>query len=336
MRNSLVACFVFLTSLLNMSQVQASQINWLTNYDEAVKQSRSLSKPIVLFFTGSDWCGWCIKLENESLGTNEFAETAGDKFIFVKLDFPLNSKQSPEITAQNKRLQRQFDVTGYPTIVILDSKQQKIGTTGYRPGGGKQYGLYLLKTVDDHTAYEQKLETLEKQPLAGCDLRSLYNQATALSRDQDAHYIASVGLDSDQKHFFLLERYRTLSEKGLGHEDTAQALRQQLLASDPQNLKLTHYQLAVIDFDAACQESQQSSPDKAVAALVDYIQKFGDKDRDNLWRLQMLVAQVYFENDQLAQALRYAQSSYQAAPPAAQPEIATAIQGIEAKGTLSP
>lgn len=324
---------LFLIVAFSSFQAEARQINWLTNYDEAVKVSRANSKPIVLFFTGSDWCTWCIKLDDEALKTAEFADLAGDKFVFVKVDFPLNRVQPADIVAQNKRLQKQFDVAGFPTIIILDPIQQKqIGSTGYRAGGGRQYAMYLLKMVDDHTAYKQKIENLDNNGLSGSDLRQLYERASELRRDSDAAFIATVGVDSDQKHFFLLERYRILAEQGQSHSDAAIAIKQKLLSSDPYNSKLTHYNVAIIDFESSCRMvKDNTSSEEAVASLEDYIQKFGDKDRDNRWRLQMLISQAYFESNHYAEALKYAQSSYQSAPPAAQQEIATAIHSIEAK-----
>lgn len=326
---TLILSCAFLSTFCGTSKAEANQIQWLTNYDEAVKISQSTSKPMLLFFTGSEGCTWCIKLEKESLHTPEFAQTVGDKFVFVKLDFPLN--RINEASAQNKRLQQQFDITGFPVIILLDSHQKKIGQTGYRPGGGKQYAQHLLKMLEEHTAYREKLDKLD-QPgnISGLDLRTLYAQAIELQRDADAAHIAELGINSDQKHFFLLERYRQLI--GQGQTENAQQIKQQLLAADPQNFKLVQYQMALIDFEATCRNTADT-PEHAVASLVEYIHRFGEQDKDHQWRLQMLISQVFFEKEKFSEALQYAQSSYQSAPETAQPEIATAIHNIEANIT---
>lgn len=328
----LAAFFVCSLCCLYATDAYANRINWLTNYDEAANLSRSTSKPMVLLFTGSDWCTWCIKLEEESLNTSEFADAAGDKFVFVKLDFPLNRAQPADISAQNKRLQKQFDVQGYPTIIILDSKQRKIGHSGYRPGGGKQYAGHLLQVIEGHSAYQQKVDNLDKHAISGVDLKVLYEQATELKRDQDVQSLVAAGLASDQKHFFLLERYRLLAEQGHIYNDEAMGIRKQLLDDDPSNLKLTYYQVAIIDFEAACAAAgKENPPEVAVASLIDYINKFGEQDKDHLWKLEMIISQVYYDRDKLPEALQYARSSYQAAPPAAQPEIAFAIKNIQSR-----
>lgn len=327
----LMALFLSSFCFTNAEAASGGRINWFTDYDEAVKVSRATSKPMVLLFTGSDWCSWCKKLDQEVLKTADFAEVAGDKFVFVLLDFPLNTTAPANLTAQNKKLQKEFNIQGFPTIIILDSQQKKIGTSGYRPGGGKQYAQYLLKLVDDHGVYQNKMQNLDKQQLSGMELKQLYEQALSTERESDADKISLLGIASDQKQYFLLERYRTLAEGGQIHTQEAITIKQQLLSSDPNNAKLTYYQVAVIDFEANCREMDKDTPEHRVASLVDYIDRFGAKDKDNIWRLEMIVSQVYFENNKLPEALQYAQSSYREAPSTVQPEIASAIKSIQSQ-----
>ncbi len=125
-------------------QQQAGQIQWYTNYQEAVAKAKAEKKSLVLFFTGSDWCGWCKKMENEILSTGEFAKTAGNNFIFVMLDFPMNKTLPQNITDQNAELKQKYGITGYPTIIVLDSNENFVAETGYRSGGGKAYADYLV------------------------------------------------------------------------------------------------------------------------------------------------------------------------------------------------
>lgn len=309
---------------------RSSRITWLTNYDEAVKISRASSKPILLLFTGSDWCTWCIKLEKEALNTPEFAEAAADKFVFVKLDFPVNKALSPELTAQNKRLQKDFNVSGFPTVILLDTQQKSIGTTGYRAGGGKQYAQHLFKMVDDSAVYKQKLGSLDTQQLSSSDLQQLYERAVALGQVNEANRIVAAGLQSDQQQFFLIEKYRQLADEGKIQTSEATTLKEQLLSKDPSNTLHTYYQVAMIDFEALCREMHEGmvTPEQVVAPLLSYIKQFGECDKSNLWRLEMLVSQTFYDKDRLSEALEYAEFSYNAAPPTVQPDIATAIKNM--------
>lgn len=339
-----LGCLTLLCSLLNLhaaDEQHASQINWTTNYEQALSASKTSNKPVLLFFTGSDWCGWCKRLDQEALNTPEFAKAAGDKFIFVKIDFPFSNPLPADQTAHNKALQTRFDIRGFPTIVLLDSNEQQIGVTGYRPGGGAAYADHLLKMVQDYSAYKQKVGLLEKQPLSSEDLRGLYAKCRELNRTEDLNRIVTLGMKGSDPRFFLLEKYRLLADEGLIHDKEAIEIKKQLVALDPTNAYLTHYDVASIDFEAYSQEMEKdnTSPELAVEPFVTYIQKFGKQDPEHLWRLQMIISQVFMDKNNLPEALKYAQASLQAAPPAIKPDISVAIKNIQAQlnhnGTLT-
>ena len=121
----------------------SDQLMWHTDYDKAAQMAAQTRKPMILYFTGSDWCGWCKKMDQEVFSSPAFAEAVGHKFIFVKLDFPMNSKLPEAQARQNAQLKQRYGVTGYPTVVIVDSQGGFIGETGYRSGGGKAYAMWL-------------------------------------------------------------------------------------------------------------------------------------------------------------------------------------------------
>lgn len=145
MKRTLLSLFMFLS--LQLFASMEPQINWYTNYDSAVKEAQSTSKPLVLFFTGSDWCIWCNKLESEALDTREFINRVGDKFIFVKLDYPRTGYKDAESNTINGQLLKKYSIQGYPTLVVINSKEQNLGTTGYLPGGGTVIADKLLSMV---------------------------------------------------------------------------------------------------------------------------------------------------------------------------------------------
>lgn len=117
---------------------------WLVKVDEAYEESKKTGKPILANFTGSDWCGWCIKLTREVFSKPEFKEWAKENVVLLELDFPRRKQLPPEIKKQNFELQQAFKVTGYPTIWIFNleknSENQQfsinaLGKTGYVGGG---------------------------------------------------------------------------------------------------------------------------------------------------------------------------------------------------------
>lgn len=308
------------------------EVTWLDSYEQAVAESKETSKPIILFFTGSDWCSWCTKLEREVFDSQDFRDSAS-KFIFLKLDFPLNHSLPHNITSQNKELQRKYDVRSFPTIVILDSQQRQIGITGYRPGGGKNYSAHLDKIVADYASYKERLQSLEKKKLSSLELKELYIKAKELGRLPEAIQIVNAGIQSEDNQYFMIERYRFLADEGQIFDENTVQLRKTILDSDPSNFAHTHYQIAVIDFEAACEEMEKEnfSPEITVAPLVSYIEKFGKMDLDHLWRLEMIISQVYFEKGKLNEALKYAKASFESAPDPSKAEIALAIKNIQSQ-----
>ena len=116
---------------------------WQTNWEEAKAQAAKEGKDLLVDFTGSDWCGWCIKLHDEVFSKEEFSAYAKDKFILVELDFPSNKEQSAEVKAQNQKLQAEYSVQGFPTIFLMDSEGRPYAKTGYQAGGPKAYNKHL-------------------------------------------------------------------------------------------------------------------------------------------------------------------------------------------------
>jgi thioredoxin-related protein len=128
--------------VLGSFAVQAQELNWQTDVNKAIALSNKTKKPMLLFFTGSDWCGWCIRLQNEVFKKPEFAKWAKENVILVELDYPRRVAQSDQIKKQNAELQQAFGIQGYPTIwfanaTVKDGKPnfKGLGSTGYVAGG---------------------------------------------------------------------------------------------------------------------------------------------------------------------------------------------------------
>jgi protein disulfide-isomerase len=140
MKKILITLLLVVTGIT--SQAQEKQ-TWYKDINKAIEASRQEQKPLFLFFTGSDWCGWCMRLQNEVFKTPEFTPWAKEHAILVELDYPRNTPQPDEIKAQNNQLQQMFKVQGYPTVWFVkptvkeDGKinLEQLGSTGYLAGG---------------------------------------------------------------------------------------------------------------------------------------------------------------------------------------------------------
>lgn len=108
---------------------------WRTDLPAAAADARQDQKLLLLNFSGSDWCGWCQRLDAEVFSTDAFREFAGANLVCVLADFPRRTKLDPTLQARNERLMRHFQVEGFPTVLLFSSEGELITQLGYQPGG---------------------------------------------------------------------------------------------------------------------------------------------------------------------------------------------------------
>jgi protein disulfide-isomerase len=136
--------FITLLLLALTLGLRAETSDWLTDFSAAKKKAKEENKPILMLFTGSDWCPYCIKWEKEAFSQTEFKEYAQKNLVLLLVDFP-NKKPLPKAQQKaNDALLDKFKVEEYPTVVMLDSKAKKIGSFNYVEGGPK----VLLGKID--------------------------------------------------------------------------------------------------------------------------------------------------------------------------------------------
>lgn len=138
--------FLLITLLSMSSFAQESTAKWLTNYEEALAVSKKESKPILMNFSGSDWCANCMRLEKVVFSSNAFKTFSDKNFVLLKVDFPAKQKNklSPEMTKQNDGLAEKFNKTGaFPTVTIIGVNGNLLGTTGYKKMSAEAYVAHL-------------------------------------------------------------------------------------------------------------------------------------------------------------------------------------------------
>lgn len=145
MKNSLKPLAAFTLAGMALWQVHAAELNWQTDLPKAQARAKAENKLVLLDFTGSDWCGWCIKLHKEVFSQPEFVEYARKNLVPVEVDFPQKKKLSPAQKSANDALAAKYKIQGYPTIIVLNSAGQKVGELGYMPGGPKAFIAELQK-----------------------------------------------------------------------------------------------------------------------------------------------------------------------------------------------
>lgn len=140
-----IISILFLTLVMSINSFAQKQ-TWHTDVNEALEIAVKENKKVMLFFTGSDWCGWCIKLQNEVFKTSDFEKWSND-VVLVELDFPKRTPQDETLKAQNQQLQSMFKVRGYPSVYFVNPEKMpdgkmnlnNLGKTGYVKGGASEW-----------------------------------------------------------------------------------------------------------------------------------------------------------------------------------------------------
>ena len=139
MKKIILLTFLMLSSVSLQAQ---EELTWHTDLTKATDISIKENKPLFLFFTGSDWCGWCIRLQNEVFKTPEFITWAKKNVVLVELDFPKRKEQADAIKMQNAQLQQQLQVRGYPTVWFVSAAKTADAKVNLK--AKDRYGLTAL------------------------------------------------------------------------------------------------------------------------------------------------------------------------------------------------
>lgn len=124
---------------LSLNLLTAAE-GWMNDFEAAKQKAATENKSLLVDFTGSDWCGWCIRLDKEVFAHEVFAEGVADKFVLVELDYPKDKTiLSEETIAQNNQLKQKYQIRGYPTIYLMDADGLPFAKTGYKKGGPEAY-----------------------------------------------------------------------------------------------------------------------------------------------------------------------------------------------------
>jgi thioredoxin-related protein len=118
----------------------AAELDWQTDLPKALAKAKAEKKMVFVNFTGSDWCGWCIKLKKEVFDTKEFADYAKENLVLVELDFPRSKKQSAALKKANEALKDEHNVDGFPTLLTLNGEGKELWKqVGYMKGGAEAW-----------------------------------------------------------------------------------------------------------------------------------------------------------------------------------------------------
>jgi len=139
-------CAVVFALAVFVAPTTRAEESWQTDYKKAQEEAKTNHKLLLLNFTGSDWCGWCIKLDRDVFSKPEFKDYATKNLVLLTIDFPRGKPQPADVRMQNQELASHYQVQGFPTIVVLNGEGRKVWEyPGYFPDGAAAFIAELEK-----------------------------------------------------------------------------------------------------------------------------------------------------------------------------------------------
>lgn len=230
------------------SPLFAAGEGWISDFEAAKKQAAAENKDLLVDFTGSDWCGWCIKLNEEVFQHDPFNKGVADQFVLVELDFPRDkSKLSEDTIKQNNELKDTYQVKGFPTILLMDAKGLPYAQTGYQAGGPTQYVEHLNSLQSTRAKRDATLA--ESNNLDGvAKAKALVKALSAIPENQHHHYSELITqietLDpKDETGFIAKQKKAAAKLKFKGDLNSALRSRNAEKASEIVDAYVTEHQL---------------------------------------------------------------------------------------------
>jgi thioredoxin-related protein len=143
MKKVIVSIIVLVVIASGGTAKSATGAEWMEDFKAAKARATLEGKDMLLNFSGSDWCGWCIKLKKEVFSQPGFIKRAAKKYVLVELDYPQRTKQPAKIREQNQKLVKAYGVIGFPTVLVTDARGRVYARAGYMAGGPEKFISYL-------------------------------------------------------------------------------------------------------------------------------------------------------------------------------------------------
>ena len=167
---------------------------WLTDYDTALKKAQETGKPVFMLFTGSDWCIWCQRLDQEILSTKPFQEYASANLVLLKLDFPKKTPLDEATMQKNQQLAEKWKIEGYPTVILLNGEGKEYNRTGYLKLTPEEYISHIGSLIVSGEKKSSSQFVNDVRDLMGDDAADLLEKFEFLSTLDSSAVMLSVQL----------------------------------------------------------------------------------------------------------------------------------------------
>ncbi|MEG0036717.1 MAG: hypothetical protein RSB82_03930 [Victivallaceae bacterium] len=309
---------------------QIEESHWITDYREALQKSRLENKYILMFFDGSDWSPWSMKLRKDIFSNESLFSKLKEEFLCLQLNFPRHSKYSFELSKKNLELKKSFSVDELPCIIILDSDENEI----YRCRGAMAYDLpeelvnIFLRIIDNNRLLKNIGSGLGS--LSVDELKRLYLLSEDIGSKEIMRLVLQEGVNLKDE-FFLSEKFRLLIDEGKMGSKESNEIKQWLTDSQRDNPDKNCFTIAVLEFQELVRRYRKNTlknPEDILFPLKNYLIDFGGHRNEKTWRIEMMIAQFYLDVDIHDAALKHAELAFNYAPEAMKERVSSSLNYI--------
>jgi len=301
--------FLIFFFFLRMHFLEAASVK--DAFKESQREAIEKDLPVLIAFLGSGWCPWSIKMENELFSDKALLQKLQDKCLLLQIDMPAKASRDPSFI-EIQEIMEEYQVKESPTFVLLSNKGKWIAKEGFLPLSGEEVTNRWIQSFE---SFAEITKCLENPSLSELKLGSLYEKAKTFGMCKLQEEIVDRALTFAKEPFFYLEKFKALSKERKASDPGMLSLRKKIKALDPNNAHKAHLELAMIDFSSfQKRKKNRTRPGLAAQPLLDYIEQFGKKDPDNLWKVEMKLSEYFFTRGLLDKALVHAERSLKEAP----------------------
>ncbi|HBF23232.1 MAG TPA: hypothetical protein DDW23_05375 [Planctomycetes bacterium] len=175
---------LFLMAILAspLAAQEAASAHWYADFDEAASVAAKEGKDLFVDFTGSDWCGWCIRLDEEVFEHEGFFSPVSKDYVLVKLDYPQGDEAKAKVPnpKRNDELSEKYSIQGFPTILLMNSEGEVFGQTGYQEGGPEAYVSHLKEIAGAGREKLVEAKTIQEEFKSSDDKEAVVRKAISL------------------------------------------------------------------------------------------------------------------------------------------------------------
>lgn len=296
---------------------------WIDDFTLAKRVAQQKKQPMLIAFLGPSWCSYSDKLEEEILSNQNFLGVLKEKLVLVKVDLSSDSEENS--------LAKQYHIDECPALILVDAEGKQIAKLEELPLKPQEFTQSIQELVTDYVRMDTLSHTERMlKSVALNELKQLYERAGKFADLTFKKILLKQGLKVDKSPYFLLEEYGNLIAQGHLKTRESRRIRNKIRARDPKNELGAQRKLAILDFEALSHVIHQPKHAHTVVhPILHYLRKFGKEDKENSWKLELMVSRYLFSKTEVKEALKHAMLSWEMAPEGKRAEIEESIQYLK-------